>query len=91
MELKHKYKYRLMLDESQSFGMIGAHGKGVTEYFGIPVSRSTIPSHFILDETQAREVDMLLGSMANGLAAGGGFCAGSPVVCAHQVSWPVHG
>lgn len=38
MELKRKYKYRLILDESYSFGMIGAHGRGVTEYFGIPVS-----------------------------------------------------
>ena len=37
MELKRKYKNRLILDESQSFGMIGAHGKGITEYFGIPV------------------------------------------------------
>jgi len=41
VELKHKYKYRLILDESQSFGMIGDHGKGITEYYGVPVSRST--------------------------------------------------
>ncbi|ODN82692.1 hypothetical protein L202_00984 [Cryptococcus amylolentus CBS 6039] len=68
IELKKKYKYRLILDESQSFGMIGQHGKGITEYFGIP----------------ATEVDMLLGSMAVGLATGGGFCAGSQVVCKHQ-------
>jgi len=27
----------LILDESQSFGMIGDHGKGITEHFGIPV------------------------------------------------------
>ncbi|ORX41190.1 putative serine C-palmitoyltransferase [Kockovaella imperatae] len=68
IELKHKYKYRLMLDESHSFGMIGAHGKGVTEHYNIPAS----------------EVDMLIASMANGCAAGGGFCAGSSVVCSHQ-------
>jgi hypothetical protein len=35
--VEHKYKYRLILDESQSFGMIGDHGKGITEYYGIPV------------------------------------------------------
>lgn len=28
---------------------------------------------------------MLIGSMATGLASGGGFCAGSKVVCVHQV------
>ncbi|WRT70513.1 uncharacterized protein IL334_007511 [Kwoniella shivajii] len=68
IELKKKYKYRLILDECQSFGMMGAHGRGITEHFGVPAS----------------EVDMLLGSMANGVATGGGFCAGSQVVCSHQ-------
>ena len=38
VELKTKYKVRLFVDESISFGSIGAHGKGVTDYFGIPVS-----------------------------------------------------
>ncbi len=38
MELKKKYKYRLILDESYSFGMVGKHGRGVTEYYNIPVS-----------------------------------------------------
>jgi 7-keto-8-aminopelargonate synthetase-like enzyme len=41
MELMRKFKYRLMLDESQSFGMIGAHGRGVTEHYGIPASWSS--------------------------------------------------
>lgn len=35
---------------------------------------------------QAAEVDILIGSMGNGLGAGGGFCAGSYHVCKHQVS-----
>jgi hypothetical protein len=38
LELKHKYKYRLILDESWSFGSIGKTGRGVTEYFDVPVS-----------------------------------------------------
>lgn len=37
MELKTKYKYRLILDETWSFGVVGATGRGVTEVFGIPV------------------------------------------------------
>lgn len=68
MELKQKYKYRLILDESMSFGMVGKHGRGVTEFFNIP----------------AQDVEILVGSMANGLGAGGGFCAGSKHVTAHQ-------
>lgn len=40
MELKLKYKYRLMLDESWSFGIVGKSGRGVTEVFGVPVRRS---------------------------------------------------
>lgn len=38
VELKSKYKIRLFVDESISFGTLGNHGRGVTEYFGIPVS-----------------------------------------------------
>lgn len=38
VELKNKYKIRLFVDESISFGTLGCHGRGVTEYFGIPVS-----------------------------------------------------
>ncbi|RXK41708.1 serine palmitoyltransferase [Tremella mesenterica] len=68
MELKKKFKYRLMLDETYSIGMVGAHGKGLTEYYGVP----------------AAEVDMIFGSMASSFGTGGGFCAGSSVVCSHQ-------
>lgn len=48
--------------------MIGAHGRGVTEYCNVP----------------AHEIDLLVGSMANGLNAGGGFCAGGRAVIDHQ-------
>lgn len=68
MELKQQYKYRLILDESMSFGMVGAHGRGVTEFYNVP----------------AGDVEIIIGSMANGLGAGGGFCAGSQHVTAHQ-------
>ncbi|GAA6028215.1 hypothetical protein JCM8097_006921 [Rhodosporidiobolus ruineniae] len=68
MELKNKYKYRLILDESWSFGVVGATGRGVTEVFDIP----------------AAAVDILTGSMATGLGSGGGFCVGSTNVVMHQ-------
>lgn len=69
VELKKKYKYRLILDENWSFGVLGSNGRGVTEYFGVTPS----------------EVDMIIGSMCTSLCGGGGFCAGSNEVVDHQV------
>lgn len=37
VELKYKYKVRIILDESVSFGVLGKAGRGVTEHFGISV------------------------------------------------------
>ncbi|EAU83793.1 serine C-palmitoyltransferase [Coprinopsis cinerea okayama7 len=68
IELKQKYKYRLILDESYSFGSVGRTGRGLTEVYNVPASK----------------VDMLLGSAAIGLCAAGGFCAGSQIVVDHQ-------
>ncbi|KDR76887.1 hypothetical protein GALMADRAFT_245995 [Galerina marginata CBS 339.88] len=68
IELKYKYKYRLILDETYSFGVVGRTGRGLTELYNVPASK----------------VDMLLGSCATGLASGGGFCAGSRTVVDHQ-------
>jgi len=68
IELKQKYKYRLILDENISFGTVGRTGRGLTELYNVPAS----------------QIDILLGSVANGLNAGGGFCAGSHIVVNHQ-------
>ncbi|KAG8857066.1 serine palmitoyltransferase component [Tulasnella sp. 330] len=68
IELKKKYKYRLVLDESMSFGTVGRTGRGLTELYNVP----------------ATEVDMIVGSMANGLCATGGFCVGSTAITEHQ-------
>ncbi|KZT26093.1 serine palmitoyltransferase [Neolentinus lepideus HHB14362 ss-1] len=68
IEIKYKYKYRLILDECISFGAVGRTGRGLTELFNVPAS----------------QVDMLVGSVANGLASCGGFCAGSKYVAYHQ-------
>lgn len=38
VDLCKKYKLRIFIDESISFGTIGQHGRGVTEYFNIPRS-----------------------------------------------------
>ncbi|KAI8146690.1 pyridoxal phosphate-dependent transferase [Fennellomyces sp. T-0311] len=68
IELKRKFKYRLILDESQSIGVLGSRGAGLTDLFNI----------------DAKEVDMIVGSMSNALCASGGFCAGNVQVVDHQ-------
>ncbi|ORX90870.1 PLP-dependent transferase [Basidiobolus meristosporus CBS 931.73] len=68
IELKNKYKYRLVLDESLSIGVLGKRGAGVTEHFGIP--------------TEA--IDFLVGSMCHVLTSSGGFSVGSREIIDHQ-------
>ncbi|KIK96087.1 hypothetical protein PAXRUDRAFT_826362 [Paxillus rubicundulus Ve08.2h10] len=68
IELKLKYKYRLILDESISFGTVGRTGRGLTELYNVPAS----------------QIDMLVGSVSNGLCSSGGFCAGTSFVTEHQ-------
>jgi len=86
IELKYKYKYRLVLDETFSFGTVGRTGRGLTELYNVPVraSASSILLSLIYTHPQASKVDMLLGSCATGLASAGGFCAGSRTVVDHQ-------
>lgn len=37
VELRQKYKLRLILDENISFGTLGKHGRGLTEYLNVDV------------------------------------------------------
>jgi len=57
-----------MLDETWSFGVLGRTGRGLTESQNVDAS----------------QVDMIIGSLAGPLCAGGGFCAGSKDVVMHQ-------
>lgn len=68
IELKYKYKVRLIIDESASFGVLGQTGRGLTEHFDVPIE----------------EVDMISVSMENSLATIGGFCCGTSFVVDHQ-------
>ncbi|PGH04391.1 serine palmitoyltransferase [Blastomyces parvus] len=68
IELKLRYKFRLILDETCSFGVLGRTGRGITEHQNV----------------DATEVDMIVGSLAGPLIAGGGFCAGSEEIVHHQ-------
>lgn len=68
IELKFKYKFRILLDETWSYGILGRSGKGVTE-------------HQNVDPTN---VDMIVGGLAGALSSGGGFCAGTEEIVEHQ-------
>lgn len=67
-QLKFRYKFRVILDETWSYGVLGSTGRGITEH----------------QHVDPGQVDMIIGSLAGPLCAGGGFCAGSEDVVAHQ-------
>lgn len=69
VEIKNKYKFRLILDESTSIGTLGDNGRGLTEVYGIPRS----------------EVEITIGSMARAFGASGGFCVGAKDMIYHQI------
>ncbi|KAI5064892.1 hypothetical protein GOP47_0019587 [Adiantum capillus-veneris] len=68
VRLKEKYRFRLLLDESNSIGVLGEKGRGLTEHFKVPVEK----------------VDIITAAMGHALASVGGFCTGSAKVVDHQ-------
>lgn len=68
IELKTRFKYRVILDETHSFGVLGDSGRGLTEH----------------QHVDPNNVEMIIGSLSHALCAGGGFCAGSIAVVEHQ-------
>jgi hypothetical protein len=38
IKLKEKYRFRVILEESHSFGVLGKSGRGLAEHYGVPVS-----------------------------------------------------
>ncbi|XP_046684296.1 serine palmitoyltransferase 1 [Homalodisca vitripennis] len=68
IELRKKYKLRIFIDESISFGVLGKTGRGVTEHYGIDKG----------------EVDLVMASLEHSLASIGGFCVGSTFIVDHQ-------
>ncbi|CAB4060832.1 SPT [Lepeophtheirus salmonis] len=66
--IKKKYKLRLMIDETISFGTLGANGRGITEHFNISIS----------------DVDLIMATLEHSMGSIGGFCVGSSYVVEHQ-------
>jgi glycine C-acetyltransferase len=61
IEIKKRHGCFLMIDESHASGVLGAHGRGTDEHFGVDAS----------------EVDIWTGSLAKAIPSNGGFVAGS--------------
>ncbi|KAK6022298.1 aminotransferase, class I/II [Ostertagia ostertagi] len=61
IRIKKKYNAYLFLDEAHSVGALGPTGKGVVEYWGC----------------NARDVDVLMGTLTKSFAAAGGYMGGT--------------
>eukprot|EP00127_Corallochytrium_limacisporum_P002887 Clim_evm66s142 gene=Clim_evmTU66s142 len=68
VEFRDKYKVRIFLEESHSFGVLGATGRGVTEHFKVPVEK----------------IDCIVAGTESSLGSIGGFATGSSYVIDHQ-------
>lgn len=68
VKIAKRYKVRIFIDESISFGTLGKEGRGITEYYQININ----------------EIDMIIGSLEHALHSNGGFCAGSQNIIEHQ-------
>jgi len=69
VELKQEFSYRLILDESFSFGALGKTGRGALEHFGL---RAMV------------DAEILIISMENALGSIGGVTVGNEEVVDHQ-------
>ncbi|CAH4032980.1 serine palmitoyltransferase 1 [Pieris brassicae] len=68
VELARRFKLRIILDESLTIGVLGKHGRGLTEYLNVPRD----------------EIDLIIGSLEHSFATIGGFCAGTHFIVEHQ-------
>mmetsp|Transcript_13666 Transcript_13666/g.24508 ORF Transcript_13666/g.24508 Transcript_13666/m.24508 type:complete len:328 (+) Transcript_13666:2-985(+) len=69
VELKHKYHYRLILDESFSFGTLGTTGRGALEVFG---------------KRPMYDAEIMTIALENSLGSIGGVTVGNEEVVDHQ-------
>ncbi|MDF2388091.1 aminotransferase class I/II-fold pyridoxal phosphate-dependent enzyme [Nostoc ellipsosporum NOK] len=61
IEIKKRHKVFLIVDEAHSIGVLGKHGRGIGEYFGI----------------DPQDVDLWMGTLSKSFASCGGYIAGS--------------
>jgi len=62
--IKNRYHAWLMVDEAHALGVLGPHGRGLAEHFGI----------------DPRQIDIWMGTLSKSLAGCGGYIAGSALL-----------
>ncbi|EGF77112.1 hypothetical protein BATDEDRAFT_17918 [Batrachochytrium dendrobatidis JAM81] len=67
VDLKHKYKFYLYMDEAHSIGALGPNGRGVCDYYGI----------------DPLEIDVCMGTFTKSFGAAGGYIAGKKEIVDH--------
>jgi serine palmitoyltransferase len=60
-DLAKEFKYRIVMDESFSLGVLGRRGRGLSEEVGL----------------EPRDIDIIVASLGNSLASVGGVCMGT--------------
>lgn len=68
LQLKEKYPFRIILEESLSIGVLGKTGRGLTEFIGVPSTK----------------VEIITASIGNALGSVGGFAVGSTAIANHM-------
>lgn len=68
VKLKEEFKFRLLVDESFSFGVLGMSGKGALQEFNVA----------------RKDVEFATADLGNAIASVGGFCVGREDVVDHQ-------
>ena len=65
--LAKEFKYRIIMDESFSLGVLGRRGRGLSEEVGL----------------EPQDIDIIVASLGNSLGSAGGICLGSNAICYH--------
>ncbi|CAK7344153.1 unnamed protein product [Dovyalis caffra] len=69
--IEGEYRFHVLLNENNLFGMLGKSGRGLTEYHAVPIEK----------------IDIVTADMGHVLATEGGFCTGSARVVDHQEAY----
>lgn len=68
LDLKKRYPFRILLEESCSIGVLGKSGRGALEHFQLPDA----------------DVEVRMASLGTALGSTGGIAVGSRIVCDHM-------